>query len=255
MSKAIIGYTGFVGGNIINQSNFDYKFNTSNISDIKGKSFDLLVVAAPSAEKWKANQEPENDLKKIQELIETISSAKAAQIVLISTVDVYKNPNNVDEDTAIEAEQNHAYGKHRFYLEESVRKTFKKHLIVRLPGLFGKGLKKNFIYDMLNNNKISSFTHKDSIFQFYCLDNIWKDIEIALQNSLELINFTTQPISVIEVAKKCFDVDFDNITQNKPVQYDMWTKFASVYGKDGKYLYDKVETIQQLRNFIKNYEI
>ena len=63
MKKAIIGYTGFVGGNIIAQSNFDYSFNTTNISDIEGRYFDLLVIAAPSAEKWKANQNPEKDLR------------------------------------------------------------------------------------------------------------------------------------------------------------------------------------------------
>lgn len=254
MSKAIIGHTGFVGGNIINQFNFDYKFNTSNISDIKGQSFNLLVIAAPSAEKWKANQDPENDLNKIQKLIDVISTVKATQVVLISTVDVYKNPNNVDEDSIIETEQNHAYGRNRFYFEEFIRDNFQNHLIIRLPGLFGKGLKKNFIFDMLNNNK-SEFTDKDSIFQFYCLDNIWKDIEIALQNSISLINFATEPVSVSEVAKECFNIEFKNETKNNPISYKMQTKFASIYGKNDKYIYEKKEIINQLKNFIKNYEL
>jgi len=224
------------------------------ISDIEGRYFDLLVIAAPSAEKWKANQNPEKDLRKIQNLISTISSIKAKQVVLISTVDVYENPKGVDEETIIDPEQNHAYGKHRFYLENFIRKNFVKHLIIRLPGLFGKGLKKNFVFDMLNSKK-SEFTHRDSVFQFYCLDDIWKDIEIALQNSISLINFATEPLSVAEICQGCFNVDFMNITPNPPASYDMHTKYASFYGKKGNYLYDKKEIIRQLKDFIENYAL
>ncbi|PIW94303.1 MAG: hypothetical protein COZ86_01730, partial [Candidatus Moranbacteria bacterium CG_4_8_14_3_um_filter_41_13] len=145
MATAIIGYTGFVGSNIVNQKSFDFKFNTSNINDILEKELDLLVIAAPSAVKWQANKEPGKDLETINNLITIISKVQAKKVVYISTVDVYKTPNNTDEDTLINPEENHPYGKHRYYFEEFIRKNFKNHLVVRLPGLFGQGLKKNFI--------------------------------------------------------------------------------------------------------------
>jgi hypothetical protein len=254
MTKAIIGYSGFVGGNITNQTDFDYKFDSFNISDISGNSFDLLVIAAPSAAKWQANAEPEADLKIINTLCQTLLSVKAKKVIHISTVDVYKTPSNVNEDSLIDPEINHAYGKHRFYFETFIKNNFQDHLIVRLPGLFGKGLKKNFIFDMLNSNCLD-MTHKDSVFQFYCLDNIWKDIKIALKNSVNLINFATEPLKVSEISKKCFGKEFVNVTKNPPVFYNMKSKYGSLYGKNSDYLYSKDTVINQLKKFIASYEI
>jgi dTDP-4-dehydrorhamnose reductase len=252
MKIALIGYTGFVGSNIAEQYKFDLLFNSSNIQDIRGKKIDLLVIAAPSATKWKANQEPEADWKIISELIENLKDVKADKVVHISTVDVYKSPIDVDEDTPIAPKENHPYGKHRYYLEEFIKKNFDNHLIVRLPGLFGKGLKKNFIFDMLNNNCLD-LTHKDSVFQFYYLNNIWNDIQVALNNKLHLINFATEPISTKDVARFCFDKDFDTVTTNPPALYDMKSKHASLYKGGDKYLYTKGQIVEHLKDFIKHY--
>jgi len=252
MEKAIIGYSGFVGGNISSQQKFDLNFNSSNILDIRGKELELLVIAAPSATKWKANQEPEADWKMISELMDILKEVKADQVIHISTVDVYKSPIGVTEDSLILPDENQPYGKHRFYLEEFIRERFDQHLIARLPGLFGQGLKKNFIFDMLNDNCLH-LTHKDSVFQFYSLDNIWKDIQIALNNGLELVNFATEPMSVCEVARLCFDKDFETITDNPPVCYDMKSAHAALYGGANGYLYNKKQIVTQLKTFAKNY--
>ncbi|MEG2769570.1 MAG: sugar nucleotide-binding protein, partial [Oscillospiraceae bacterium] len=67
----------------------------------------------------------------------------------ISTADVYKTPQNVDENTPIDENDLQTYGKNRYLLEKWVRENIENHLIVRLPGLFGKGIKKNFLFDML----------------------------------------------------------------------------------------------------------
>ena len=251
MFNSIIGYTGFVGGNLINQNKFDLVYNSENISKIVGEAMDLLVVAAPSAVKWKANKEPEKDLKMIDDLIYYLKLVKVKQIVQISTVDVYKTPNNVDENTQIETENLHPYGKNRYYLENFIRSNFEKHLIVRLPGLFGKGLKKNFIYDLLNNNCLN-MTHKDSFFQFYHLDNLWKDISIALVNGISLLNISSEPVSAKEVSEKVFNKKFDNITDNIPAKYDMKSIYFKLWrGKNG-YLYNKNQILDSLRQFVLN---
>lgn len=41
------------------------------------------------------------------------------------------------------------YGKDRLWLENKVSDSFDS-LVIRLPGLYGKGLKKNFLYDYIN---------------------------------------------------------------------------------------------------------
>ncbi len=53
---------------------------------------------------------------------------------------MYKNPVAVYEDTEIDLEGLHAYGKHRYMVEKMVRERFENCLIVRLPALFGLGL-------------------------------------------------------------------------------------------------------------------
>jgi hypothetical protein len=56
----------------------------------------------------------------------------------------------VDEETDIDTEGLLAYGLNRYRLECMVRERYPDALIVRLPGLFGRGIKKNFIYDYIN---------------------------------------------------------------------------------------------------------
>lgn len=252
MKTALIGHTGFVGGNIASQHTFDLCFNSANIQEIKNQKLDLLVIAAPSAAKWKANQDPETDWQTISSLTKILGQVQAKQVVYLSTVDVYKSPVSVNEDNEIRPEENQPYGKHRFLLEEFSRQHFPNHLIVRLPGLFGQGLKKNFIFDLLNDNCLD-LTHRESVFQFYSLENIWRDIEKALAEKIHLINFATEPTSAREIARLCFDKDFETVTEKPPVSYDMRSKYAPLYNGKNGYLYDKDQIIEQLRRFVENY--
>lgn len=149
MRTALIGYTGFVGSNIAAHQTFDDYYNSKNIQEIVGKEYDLVISSGIAAEKYLANAHPEKDLANIQAFLDTLCQVKIGQLVFISTVDVYKNPIGQDEASPMDQEDLHAYGKNRLYAEEVVRKAFPSCLIVRLPALFGRNLKKNFIYDFL----------------------------------------------------------------------------------------------------------
>lgn len=146
---ALIGYTGFVGSNLALQHKFDMLFNSRNIDEITSNEYDLVVCAGAKGVKWYANQFPEDDLNGIRKLCDKFGEIKTRRFILISTVDVYKNPVMVDEETIIEKEGLHPYGLNRFYLENRVADTFPEYNIVRLPALFGRGIKKNFIYDLI----------------------------------------------------------------------------------------------------------
>lgn len=148
--KALIGYTGFVGSNLREQTFFDAMYNSKNIKNSYGKAFNLVIYAGVRAEKYLANHQPDHDRKYIEDAIENIRKIKAEKIVLISTVDVYKKPLGVDEKTQIDEECLHPYGLHRRMLEKWVEEYVPGSLIVRLPALYGKNLKKNFIFDMTN---------------------------------------------------------------------------------------------------------
>lgn len=250
MKKALIGYTGFVGSNIKNQSSFDDLYNSQNIADIEGKEYDLVVSAANRSEMWRINQEGEKDLAEIKDYISHISKAKIKKMVLISTVGVYKNPNGANEDTPIVLDGLTPYGSNRYYLEQFCRDNFDT-TIIRLPGLIGEGLRKNVIYDLLHINNVDKI-HKDGVYQYYNLDNIWKDISTALENNLKLVNFATPPISTKEVAKYAFGMDFNNVNADvKPAYWDMISKFADVYGGEGNYLYSKQQELDDIKQFVE----
>lgn len=149
--KSLVGYTGFVGSNLMVEGSFDKYYNSKNIAEAFGTSPDLLVYAGIPAQKFIANKFPDQDLEIINNAIEQIKKINPKKIVLISTIDVYKNPVNVDETTNVKDNDNDPYGKNRQILEEWVENNYKENsLIVRLPGLYGINIKKNYIYDYIN---------------------------------------------------------------------------------------------------------
>ena len=146
-TSMLVGYTGFVGSNIASKYDFTWKINSKNKEEAFAKKPDLLIYAGLRAEKFLANKDPEADMAAVMEAMEQINPGK---LVLISTVDVYQNPVNVDEDTEIDTKGLLPYGANRYKLEQMVREAWEDALIIRLPGLFGKNLKKNFIYDFIH---------------------------------------------------------------------------------------------------------
>lgn len=149
-TSMLVGYTGFVGSNIAANYDFTWKINSKNKEEAFAKNPDLLIYAGLRAEKFLANKDPEADMAAVMEAMEQIKKINPGKLVLISTVDVYQNPVNVDEDTEIDTNGLLPYGANRYKLEQMVREAWEDALIIRLPGLFGKNLKKNFIYDFIH---------------------------------------------------------------------------------------------------------
>ncbi len=211
--------------------------------------FDLVVCAALSVEKWRANLDPAADLHRINALIDDITPITTQLFVQISTVDVYDRPWNVNEDSPISRDDATPYGAHRLRLEEFVHNHFERALVVRLPALFGDGLKKNFIFDMLNDNRLD-LTDRDSAFQFYDLANLWRELSVAIDNNVTLLNITSAPLTAAEVAAQCFGVTFDTTTGKPPARYDVRSKHAQLYGGANGYLYSRELTLQALTAFV-----
>ncbi|WP_300759287.1 hypothetical protein [uncultured Brachyspira sp.] len=148
-NNCLIGYTGFVGSNILLKSDFHFKYNSKNINDIKNNEFDLLICSSIPADMQLANTNPEKDLSNIKELLNILSTVKAKEAVLISTIAVYPQPVIYDEsNNGFIGDSD--YGKNRKIAEDEFSNIFNNAHIIRLPALFGKNLKKNFIYDIIN---------------------------------------------------------------------------------------------------------
>lgn len=146
--KALVGYTGFVGGNLARNGKFDKLYNSKNIEEAFGTNPDFLVYAGVTAAKFLANKFPQKDKEAILNAFENIKKINPKKLVLISTIDVYDNPIKVTEED--EAFSSETYGANRALLEKLVRDEYEDCTIIRLPALFGIGIKKNFIFDYIN---------------------------------------------------------------------------------------------------------
>lgn len=202
----LVGSTGFVGSNLSKNFAFDGLFYSKNVEESFDKNPDLLVYSGVPAQKFLANKEPKKDMEIIEDAIENIKRINPKEIVLISTIDVYKNPVDVDEDTKIDTNELQPYGYNRYYLEKWVKENIKKHLIVHLPGLYGENIKKNFIYDLINivpsmlkEEKFNELVSKDNYIKncynleengFYKLAVIDEKEKKALKNYFNKIGFS-----------------------------------------------------------------
>lgn len=246
MSTALIGYTGFVGGTLLRQHRFDALFNSKNIDQIAGQRFDSIVCAGAPAEKWKANENPEADWRALERLTKQLCQAEAERLILISTVDVYSQPTEVTE--ADEPAGATPYGAHRHALEKTLAERFPT-LVVRLPALFGTGLKKNAVYDLLNGNQVDRIDSR-ACYQFYGLERLWADIKTADCAGLELVNFATEPVSIGEVVREAFGGDFQNEVSATPARYDIRTQHSHLFGGTGGYIESRLEVLEGLRRFV-----
>lgn len=304
--KALIGYTGFVGSNIYEAANGEINavYNSKNIEEAYGTNPELLIYAGLRAEKYLANNAPEKDMELIFQAEENIKKINPERLVLISTIDVFKRPRNVDENSAIDTIGLHAYGYNRYQLEQWVREHYPDALIIRLPGLFGKNLKKNFIYDYINvipfmlkeskfdelcqrdpelrkyytlqNNgfyqvnvsdkdkeklkdrfrnlgfSALNFTDSRSVYQFYNLAHLWKDINTALNAGIRLWHPATEPISAGELYEYLTGEKFVNELGGVPAEYDYRTVYYDLYkGKNG-YICDKSTVLREIKELIRN---
>jgi nucleoside-diphosphate-sugar epimerase len=249
--NVLIGHTGFVGGNLALQHAFDRSLHSRNIDELRGVSADLIVCAGVQAKKWWANQNESADWEGIEKLLRVLDTVQAGCFVLISTVDVYPQPLGVDESTLIEPGINHVYGRHRYAVEEYVTRRFSNALVLRLPGLFGRGLKKNVIHDLLNRHELEKI-NPAGVYQYYDLGHLWADIGRAREKGLALLNLATEPIPTREIWKRFFP--HLTLGQEQPfaASYDMHTRHAGQWASPVKdYLYSREQVLADLEHFIR----
>jgi hypothetical protein len=149
-NDALIGYSGFVGQTLLRQRDFPSKFNSANITASAGQIFDLAVCAAAPGSMFEANRFPERDVLAVDALCQSISKIRAKRFVLISSIAVLEQFDGQDDEATEAFQTKLAYGMNRRRLELFCTTHFEHCLILRLPALFGEGLKKNFLFDLMN---------------------------------------------------------------------------------------------------------
>jgi len=245
----LIGYTGFVGSNLNRLAPFDACYNTQNIAEISGQAFKTLVCAAPQAKKWWANQNPEEDCNLVKQLISYLERAQVERFILISSIDVFPTVVGVDETFDCASQENHAYGRNRLMLEQFVVAHFPLAYIVRLPGLFGPGLRKNVIFDMINHNQPEKI-NPDNRFQWYDVTRLWADLQTVVQKDLRLVMMATEPVATREIQEHFFPTVAIGAEAGGTAFYDVHTCHAEALGGSGNYMLTKEQVLQDIGRFV-----
>lgn len=188
----LVGSTGFVGGNLLAKHTFAAECHSSDITAQYGTRPDLCVYAGVPAAMFLANADPEADLAVMRAARENIRQIAPKRLVLISSIAVLADSRGVYEDSpAQDTEGLPAYGKNRLQLERWVREDFPDAVIVRLPALYGAGIRKNFLFDlhtitpaMLRPEKYSELAAKSPLV---------KSAYTLADNGFYKLNGTTDP--------------------------------------------------------------
>ncbi len=248
---ALLGWSGFVGSTLLRQREFAFRYRSTDIAESRGREFETVVCAAAPALKWVANRDPGGDRQNIEALCRDLGTLRCKTFVLVSTVDVFAKPDGVDETSVVDTSGLHAYGLNRYHLERFVRERFERHLVVRLPGLVGPGLRKNVVFDLLNANALEAVDSR-SVFQFYPTVNLWYDIGIALAAGLDLVHLTAEPVSVRRVARDGFGLAFENVLERDVAAYDFRSQHAALFGGSGAYQYSARESLAAIRAYAQS---
>ena len=228
---AIIGYTGLIGSNLYTQYKSSHKYidlyNSKNIAKIKKDiTYEIVFCAGLPAEKWKANKHPKKDKVNTLKLIKNLQKINTKKLVLISTIDINFK---------------HNYGKNRKLFENFVKDKFKEYLILRLPAVFGPGLKKNIIFDLINKNELNKIYLNDK-YQWYDLLNLKKDITKIKKNKKRIHEFYSEPIETKEIIN-LFKLDYVFEKRMPPTIYN----FKPSTG----YFNTKKNILKGIKKFIK----
>lgn len=195
------------------------------------KSCNTVYCAAPTGNRFWANQNPELDFEKIKNIINQLTHVSAARFVLISTVDTIHSPDSY-------------YGKHRKFLESFVSQQFQTHHIIRLCSLIGPEIKKNILYDIKNCNQFAKEINGSAVNQWYLLSRLPTDIRITIDNNIKEINLVSEPIANKDLLENFnFEYNYESLP------YDIGCDRATVYGGQGKYILPS----SQIKKYVREY--
>jgi nucleoside-diphosphate-sugar epimerase len=182
-----------------------YIFRETNYHDLP--KLDLLINAGGNSKKYVAESNP---IKDFQDNVETLfrllnsPSLKNTLVVHISSSEVYGNLNSsnsiTDESFLLNPSSN--YGFSKMIAEKIVEKYSENYLIFRLGGLFGKGMTKGPIFDIVNNLPLR--LTGDSTLQLLNTAEAAKKIidVIGLSNMNEIYNLASPDVlTIFEIGK------------------------------------------------------
>lgn len=179
MRVTLIGADGFVGSAFARllATRPDIELipvTRQNYSTHAGLKSDVLIEAACNSKKFLADENPLADFQaSVEHRLKTLRDFPARYHLHISSVDVYSDlasPATTWEDSPVDPARGSHYGLHKLFAENLVRHYTQNWLILRLAGMVGPGLRKNPVFDILNDRPLR--IHPDSRYQYMHTDEV-----------------------------------------------------------------------------------
>jgi len=233
----LVGSTGLIGQVLREAHEFGACFHSKNIHEapLLKEPIERLYLACMPAEKWKANAAPLDDFDNMNSIIQNLRHLPSpAEVIVYSTIDVHGQTayyaDGTPEIFAID------YGTNRYIFEMLVKATFHDSVvtIIRLPALFHRLIKKNILFDLLTNNNVEKI-NINSAYQWYCLDDLWKDTQKAISGTTN--QFFPAPIETAEIIRRFFPQA--NVSTGPRIEYNI-----------GPHTTTRHETMKKLEAFI-----
>lgn len=171
ITVAVFGANGFVGKSLCaSLSSLGYQVvpvTRDNYSESIGKYYNIVINSATPAARFWAKNNPDKDF------LETVQ--KTANIFYGCTFDKFVQISTVSARCQLDT----VYGRHKLAAESIC--NYGNHLIVRLSSMFGEGLQKGVLIDMLKGQKI--FLDAESKYSFSSIDFVSNYIASNLEKS------------------------------------------------------------------------
>ena len=211
---AVIGCHGFVGSAICrylesNDKSY-YGVNRSNFNELCSDNYDIIINSAMPSKRYWAKNNPLDDF----------------QATVGLTADIFYNWNydKIIQISSVSArcQLDQPYGINKRCAEELVLKN-KKNLVLRLGAIYGKGLEKGALFDILNGNPV--YVDGKSKYNFL-------DVDLAAQYIYEL----RKSSGIIEVGAKD-EISLNEIAETfkKEVSFSGSIEFQNTISPDPSY--------------------
>ncbi len=225
--KVLIGSHGFIGRNLASQRQFDLHINSKNLSDIQGLKIDELVIAAPG--KLCDDESTYNTIKY------SLLTAEIEKVILISTVDVYRNP----------------VGSAKIEFEKFVLSKFSSSLVLRLPTVYGTGCRDTILTNLLTGENLHD-VNINSVFQWYNVNNLNNDMTYFSTMGLDVVNLVVEPIETKMIVTKFFPDRLKDCSLKHREEYDVWSIHPGKMLNAVKYFSDRHYVLRELEKYIKS---
>lgn len=192
MRICILGHTGFIGQTVFKylktntsyvvfgMNKLDNNYHTYNVT------FDIVINCAGTSLKYIANENLYSMITNELSIVDMLLKIKFKKLIHISTVDSQSSSN---------------YGKLKNIVEIIIKQLYRDSIILRPSGLIGLGLKKNVVFDIINNNDVYSTITSE--YNFMTTIELAKIIYRIIRDDIMYTPIyigATSSISVLEIA-------------------------------------------------------